>query len=71
MAPSHNSHPSTKALHADDILNQVSDVAPPIHLSTIFRYPDDPEQLVPSEDPVVSPEALHSVDLLSSNKSPG
>ncbi|CAG7979871.1 unnamed protein product [Penicillium salamii] len=52
MAPSHNSHPSTKALHADDILNQVSDVAPPIHLSTIFRYPDDPEQLVPSEDPV-------------------
>ncbi|CAI7641643.1 unnamed protein product [Penicillium bialowiezense] len=52
MSPSHNSHPSTKALHADDILNQVSDVAPPIHLSTIFRYPDDPDQLVPSEDPV-------------------
>ncbi|KAJ5351936.1 hypothetical protein N7452_000910 [Penicillium brevicompactum] len=52
MSPSNNSHPSTKALHADDILNQVSDVAPPIHLSTIFRYPNDPDQLVPSEDPV-------------------
>lgn len=60
MSPSNNSHPSTKALHADDILNQVSDVAPPIHLSTIFRYPNDPDQLVPSEDPVVSQKTPHS-----------
>ncbi|KAL4958794.1 putative transsulfuration enzyme family protein [Aspergillus stella-maris] len=52
MSPPENSHPSTKALHADDYLNLVTDVAPPIHLSTTFRYPDDPEALVPSEDPV-------------------
>ncbi|KAJ6156423.1 hypothetical protein N7497_005308 [Penicillium chrysogenum] len=49
---SNNAHPSTKALHADDVLNLVTDVAPPIHLSTTFRYPNDPDQLVPSEDPV-------------------
>ena len=54
MAPLQNTHPSTQALHADDRCNLVTDVAPPIHLSTIFRYPSDPELLVPSEDPVVS-----------------
>ncbi|KAJ5551669.1 Pyridoxal phosphate-dependent transferase major region subdomain 2 [Penicillium sp. DV-2018c] len=52
MSPSDNTRPSTKALHADDALNLVTDVAPPMHLSTTFRYPDDPVQLVPSEDPV-------------------
>ncbi|OAX85111.1 hypothetical protein ACJ72_00524 [Emergomyces africanus] len=45
-------HPSTRALHADDVLNLVTDVAPPIHLSTTFRYPDDPARLIPSGDPV-------------------
>ncbi|KKZ66616.1 hypothetical protein EMCG_07730 [[Emmonsia] crescens] len=45
-------HPSTRALHADDALNLVADVAPPIHLSTTFRFPNDPEQLIPSEDPI-------------------
>ena len=46
-------HPSTQALHADGSLDRVNDVAPPIHLSTTFRYPDEPENLIPSEDPVV------------------
>ncbi|KAJ5204687.1 uncharacterized protein N7498_005566 [Penicillium cinerascens] len=41
-----------KALHAGDRLNLVTDVAPPIHLSTIFRYSNDPNDLGPSEDPV-------------------
>ncbi|KAK5673744.1 hypothetical protein LTS12_029758, partial [Elasticomyces elasticus] len=45
-------HPSTQALHADSPLNRVNDVAPPIHLSTTFEYPNDPEALVPSEDPI-------------------
>ncbi|KAA8646216.1 hypothetical protein EYZ11_001487 [Aspergillus tanneri] len=53
MAPSANSHPSTRALHADDPLHLVTDVAPPIHLSTTFRFPSNPEDLVPSVDPVV------------------
>lgn len=54
MPLSQDSRPSTKALHADDRLNLVTDVAPPIHLSTTFRYSNDPDQLIPSEDPIVS-----------------
>ncbi|ODM18210.1 hypothetical protein SI65_06081 [Aspergillus cristatus] len=46
------SRPSTQALHADDPLNRVTDVAPPIHLSTTFRFPSEPENLIPSVDPV-------------------
>ncbi|RDW89881.1 putative transsulfuration enzyme family protein [Aspergillus mulundensis] len=52
MSPSDTLHPATSALHADDYLNLVTDVAPPIHLSTIFRYPKEPESLILSEDPV-------------------
>lgn len=53
MAPLSDSHPATQALHADDRLNLVHDVAPPIHLSTTFRYSNNPGELVLSEDPVV------------------
>ena len=60
MAPLQDTHPSTQALHADDRCNLVTDVAPPIHLSTIFRYPNDPELLVPSEDPVVSVSCINN-----------
>jgi cystathionine beta-lyase/cystathionine gamma-synthase len=42
-----NVEPATLALHADDPLNSVEDVAPPIHVSTTFRYPKDPELLRP------------------------
>ncbi|KAJ5167146.1 Pyridoxal phosphate-dependent transferase major region subdomain 2 [Penicillium canariense] len=52
MAPINNCHPSTLALHADDSLNLVTDVAPPIHLSTTFRYSNNPDELIMSEDPV-------------------
>ncbi|KAK2836874.1 hypothetical protein FQN49_006634 [Arthroderma sp. PD_2] len=41
---------STIALHADDSLNVVTDVSPPIHLSTTFRYPDNPDDLVPESE---------------------
>jgi hypothetical protein len=41
---------STRSLHADDALNVVSDVAPPMHLSTTFRYSEDPSALVPAAD---------------------
>ena len=40
-----NVSPSTLAIHADDSLNIVTDVAPPVHVSTTFRYPRDPDQL--------------------------
>jgi cystathionine beta-lyase/cystathionine gamma-synthase len=42
-----NVEPATLALHADDHLNSIQDVAPPIHVSTTFRYPKDPEALRP------------------------
>ncbi|KAG0651026.1 putative trans-sulfuration [Hyphodiscus hymeniophilus] len=42
--------PATVALHADDPLNVVADVAPPIHVATTFRYPHDPAQLRPLYD---------------------
>lgn len=48
MTMSHNIGTSTRSLHADDVLNIVSDVAPPMHLSTTFRYSDDPSALVPA-----------------------
>ncbi|KAL1798151.1 hypothetical protein ACET3X_002188 [Alternaria dauci] len=40
-------HPSTHGVHADDHVNILTDVAPPIHVATTFRYPDDPSQLQP------------------------
>ena len=43
----HNMEPATLALHADDPLNSIDDVSPPIHVSTTFRYPKDPEVLRP------------------------
>lgn len=42
--------PSTQAVHADDDLNNTQDVAPPLHVSTTFRYADDPESLVPAAE---------------------
>lgn len=40
---------ATLALHADDVLDSaapVGDVAPAIHVSTIFHYPQDPSKLI-------------------------
>ncbi|KAJ5698094.1 hypothetical protein N7462_000099 [Penicillium macrosclerotiorum] len=47
---SHSVGTSTRSLHADDALNVVADVAPPMHLSTTFRYSDDPAALIPAAD---------------------
>ena len=38
---------STQAVHADDSMNLFDDVAPPIHVSTTFRYNKDPSKLRP------------------------
>lgn len=40
-------YPATLAIHADDRLNTNTDVAPPLHTSTTFRYPSDPAALTP------------------------
>lgn len=37
---------STNAIHADQPLNRVIDVVPPINVSTTYRYPENPEDLV-------------------------
>ncbi|MCJ1317960.1 hypothetical protein MMC15_003287 [Xylographa vitiligo] len=48
-APSfHKWSAATQAIHADDHLNRIEDVAPPVHVATTFRYHDDPDQLIPS-----------------------
>lgn len=36
---------SSKTIHADDYLNEGTDVAPPMHVSTTFRYDRDPDKL--------------------------
>jgi hypothetical protein len=36
---------SSKTIHADDFLNKGQDVAPPLHVSTTFRYNRDPDKL--------------------------
>ncbi|KPI41195.1 putative trans-sulfuration enzyme [Cyphellophora attinorum] len=55
--------PSTRAIHADDALNVLADVAPPVHVSTTFRYAKDPANLTPSHlrsDPLGSTEHIYS-----------
>jgi cystathionine beta-lyase len=44
---------STLSLHADDALNVVTDVVPPMHVATTFRYSNDPSKLVPAADATV------------------
>ena len=42
--------PSTRAMHADDFLNETPDVAPAIHVATTFSYDEDPSKLIPKTD---------------------
>lgn len=42
--------PSTRAVHADDVLNNVDDVAPPVHVTTTYRYPRDADSLQPHHE---------------------
>lgn len=37
-------------VHADDYINSNQAVAPPMHVSTTFRYSDDPEKLRPGRN---------------------
>lgn len=55
---------ATLAIHADDAVNVLTDVAPPMHVSTTFRY--DNSTLDPVGDEEVSftsPKALIYTDL--------
>lgn len=46
---------SSKTVHADDFLNIGQDVAPPLHVSTTFRYGNNPDTLVPWVERKVCP----------------
>ncbi|KAF2236466.1 cystathionine gamma-synthase (O-succinylhomoserine (thiol)-lyase) [Viridothelium virens] len=52
-------HPATLAIHADDKLNDSTDVAPALHLSTTFRYTNDLTHL----NPVPDEDVFESADL--------
>jgi len=41
---------ATLGIHADDPINSYTDVAPALHVSTTFRYPQDPDKCVPVDD---------------------
>lgn len=49
--------PATYGVHADDRINILTDVAPPIHTSTTFRYPENHHDLQPV------PKDAKSIDL--------
>lgn len=42
--------PATYGIHADNTVNVLTDVAPPIHTATTFRYPHNPDDLRPVSD---------------------
>lgn len=65
--PKRSVRPATLAMHADDSLNLVDDVAPPLHLATTFRYAKNPAKLIPAVDaPVSFPNRLFRVLLTDS-----
>ncbi|KAK4149762.1 pyridoxal phosphate-dependent transferase [Chaetomidium leptoderma] len=41
---------ASRSVHADDYTNSHTAVAPPMHVSTTFRYADDPNELLPWSD---------------------
>jgi len=53
--------PATIAIHADDHLAATIDVAPPMHVSTTFRYSRNPDDLIPvADEDVRMPSAASS-----------
>lgn len=49
---------SSRAVHADDHISVHRAVAPAMHVSTTFRYSDDPEQLLGWDNIDVSTEQV-------------
>jgi hypothetical protein len=45
---------ASRSIHADDYTNTHPAVAPPMHVSTTFRYSDNPDELLPWADMDVS-----------------
>src|SRR4051812_10002818 len=56
---------ATLGVHADDILNDSTDVAPALHVSTTFRYTSDPDQLIPISEKEVSFHRKHHHEVVN------
>lgn len=41
---------STNSIHAADEVHKVADVMTPIHVTTTYKFDDDPEKLIKDED---------------------
>lgn len=62
---------SSRAVHADDYINNHQAVAPPLHVSTTFRYSRNPDELKQWENLNASlPYPLSSNPLTNPLKSP-
>ncbi|KAK4240697.1 hypothetical protein C8A03DRAFT_31187 [Achaetomium macrosporum] len=59
---------SSRSVHADDHTNDHAAVAPPMHVSTTFRYADEPDKLVPWSD--TDPDAADNFWIYSREKAP-
>ncbi|KAK4459095.1 pyridoxal phosphate-dependent transferase [Cladorrhinum samala] len=56
------------SVHADDYINNHQAVAPPMHVSTTFRYSDDPDKLVAWEN--LNPNAPYDSHVYSRDSAP-
>ncbi|KAL2142248.1 hypothetical protein VTI28DRAFT_1385 [Corynascus sepedonium] len=59
---------ASRSVHADDHTNTHTAVAPPMHVSTTFRYADNPDELVPWANG--DPAAWDDLYIYSREKSP-
>ncbi|KAK4170396.1 pyridoxal phosphate-dependent transferase [Cladorrhinum sp. PSN259] len=59
---------ASRSVHADDYINNHQAVAPPMHVSTTFRYSDDPDKLVAWEN--INPNAPYDSHVYSRDSAP-
>ncbi|KAK4231035.1 cystathionine beta-lyase [Podospora fimiseda] len=59
---------ASRSVHADDYINNHQAVAPPMHVSTTFRYSDDPDKLVSWEN--TNPNAPYDSHVYSRDSAP-
>ncbi|KAK5654955.1 hypothetical protein OQA88_6712 [Cercophora sp. LCS_1] len=59
---------ASRSVHADDYVNNHQAVAPPLHVSTTFRYSRNPDDLVPWTNP--NPNNPHDSHIYSRDSAP-
>lgn len=59
---------ASRSVHADDYINNHQSVAPPMHVSTTFRYNRDPDQLKPWDN--INPNAPYDSHVYSRDSAP-